>query len=116
MSQLQEEKCQLQEELVVLRERLALHDSDQQATSAQLQNQVPGEAGTAEVHCGASVEGAGGRRGSSEQPRHVLEGRVQEPEVWASLPTFLLPRRLWGQVSPSGSAVPGVELSRRTSD
>uniref|UniRef100_A0A287CVJ0 Kinesin-like protein n=1 Tax=Ictidomys tridecemlineatus TaxID=43179 RepID=A0A287CVJ0_ICTTR len=30
----------LQEELVVLRERLALHDSDQQATSAQLQNQV----------------------------------------------------------------------------
>ncbi|XP_077888518.1 kinesin-like protein KIFC3 isoform X4 [Ictidomys tridecemlineatus] len=29
----------LQEELVVLRERLALHDSDQQATSAQLQNQ-----------------------------------------------------------------------------
>nr|XP_030858609.2 kinesin-like protein KIFC3 isoform X2 [Gorilla gorilla gorilla] len=40
MSQLQEEKAQLQEELVVLQERLALRDSDQQATSAQLQNQV----------------------------------------------------------------------------
>ncbi|KAM6177499.1 kinesin-like protein KIFC3 isoform 3-T3 [Erethizon dorsatum] len=40
MSQLQKEKAQLQEELVVLRERLALHDSDQQATSTQLQNQV----------------------------------------------------------------------------
>uniref|UniRef100_A0A8C6ESD1 Kinesin-like protein n=1 Tax=Marmota marmota marmota TaxID=9994 RepID=A0A8C6ESD1_MARMA len=35
-----EAMSQLQEELVVLRERLALHDSDQQATSAQLQNQV----------------------------------------------------------------------------
>lgn len=52
MSQLQEEKAQLQEELVVLRERLALHDSDQQATATQLQNQVPGEveAGRA-YHC-----------------------------------------------------------------
>uniref|UniRef100_A0A5F9D813 Kinesin-like protein n=1 Tax=Oryctolagus cuniculus TaxID=9986 RepID=A0A5F9D813_RABIT len=40
MSQLQEEKAQLQEELVVLRERLALHDSDQQVAAAQLQNQV----------------------------------------------------------------------------
>ncbi|XP_010615526.1 kinesin-like protein KIFC3 isoform X5 [Fukomys damarensis] len=40
MSQLQKEKAQLQEELVVLRERLALHNSDQQATTTQLQNQV----------------------------------------------------------------------------
>ncbi|XP_054435365.1 kinesin-like protein KIFC3 isoform X4 [Pteronotus mesoamericanus] len=39
MSQLQEEKARLQE-LAALRERLALQDSDQQATSAQLQNQV----------------------------------------------------------------------------
>ncbi|XP_051057893.1 kinesin-like protein KIFC3 isoform X2 [Phodopus roborovskii] len=35
-----EAMSQLQEELVVLRERLALHDSDQQATTTQLQNQV----------------------------------------------------------------------------
>ncbi|XP_045389570.1 kinesin-like protein KIFC3 isoform X1 [Lemur catta] len=40
MSQLQEEKAQLQEELAVLQEQLVLRDSDQQATSAQLQNQV----------------------------------------------------------------------------
>ncbi|XP_023565047.1 kinesin-like protein KIFC3 isoform X1 [Octodon degus] len=40
MSQLQKEKAQLQEELVVLRERLTLHDSEQQATTTQLQNQV----------------------------------------------------------------------------
>lgn len=42
---------QLQEELVVLRERLALHDTDRQATTTQLQNQVPGEAGTSRGHC-----------------------------------------------------------------
>ncbi|XP_051025180.1 kinesin-like protein KIFC3 isoform X2 [Acomys russatus] len=35
-----EAMSQLQEELVVLRERLALHDSDRQATTTQLQNQV----------------------------------------------------------------------------
>ncbi|KAK7804470.1 hypothetical protein U0070_022088 [Myodes glareolus] len=35
-----EAMSQLQEELVVLRERLALHDSDRQATTIQLQNQV----------------------------------------------------------------------------
>ncbi|XP_042087647.1 kinesin-like protein KIFC3 isoform X4 [Ovis aries] len=40
MSQLREEKAQLQEELVALRERLAVRDSEQQATSTQLQNQV----------------------------------------------------------------------------
>nr|XP_019610086.1 PREDICTED: kinesin-like protein KIFC3 isoform X2 [Rhinolophus sinicus] len=40
MSQLQEEKARLQGELAALRERLALHDSDQTATSTQLQNQV----------------------------------------------------------------------------
>nr|XP_020020162.1 kinesin-like protein KIFC3 isoform X2 [Castor canadensis] len=40
MSQLQDEKTQLQEELEVLRERLALRNSDQQATSTQLQHQV----------------------------------------------------------------------------
>lgn len=51
MSQLQKEKAQLQEELVVLREKLALHDSDQQATSTQLQNQVPGEVGMGRDHC-----------------------------------------------------------------
>lgn len=75
MSQLQEEKTQLQEELVVLRERLALHDSDQHTTATQLQNQVPGEAGTAE----ASVEGVGGRR-SSAQTGTLREGRGQELE------------------------------------
>lgn len=46
MSQLREEKAQLQEELVALRERLAVRDSEQQATSTQLQNQVSGEGGT----------------------------------------------------------------------
>lgn len=46
-----EAMSQLQEELVVLRERLALHDSDRQATTTQLQNQVPGEAGTSRDHC-----------------------------------------------------------------
>lgn len=51
MSQLQEEKAQLQEGLVALRERLAVRDSDQQATSTQLQNQVPGEDGTGRGHC-----------------------------------------------------------------
>ncbi|XP_012974931.2 kinesin-like protein KIFC3 isoform X1 [Mesocricetus auratus] len=35
-----EAMSQLQEELVVLRERLALHDTDRQATTTQLQNQV----------------------------------------------------------------------------
>ncbi|XP_012503292.1 PREDICTED: kinesin-like protein KIFC3 [Propithecus coquereli] len=40
MSRLQEEKAQLQEELAVLQEQLVLRDSDQQATSTQLQNQV----------------------------------------------------------------------------
>lgn len=47
---------QLQEELVVLRERLALHDSDRQATTTQLQNQVPGEAGTTRGHSLPTVE------------------------------------------------------------
>lgn len=46
-----EAMSQLQEELVVLRERLALHDSDRQATTIQLQNQVPGEAGTSRGRC-----------------------------------------------------------------
>lgn len=46
-----EAMSQLQEELVVLRERLALHDSDRQATTIQLQNQVLGEAGTNRGHC-----------------------------------------------------------------
>jgi hypothetical protein len=50
MSQLQDEKTQLQEELEVLRERLALRNSDQQATSTQLQHQVPGEAGMSRGH------------------------------------------------------------------
>lgn len=45
-----EAMSQLQEELVVLRERLALHDSDRQATTTQLQNQVPGEAGMSRGH------------------------------------------------------------------
>ncbi|XP_038609950.1 kinesin-like protein KIFC3 isoform X4 [Tachyglossus aculeatus] len=40
MSQLQEEKAQLQEELLALQEKLALRESDQQAVSAQLQEQV----------------------------------------------------------------------------
>ncbi|KAM5207880.1 kinesin-like protein KIFC3 isoform 2-T2 [Hipposideros larvatus] len=40
MSQLQEDKVRLQEELAALRERLALRDSDQTTTSIQLQNQV----------------------------------------------------------------------------
>ncbi|XP_060041448.1 kinesin-like protein KIFC3 isoform X6 [Erinaceus europaeus] len=40
MSQLQDEKARLQEELLALRERLTLRDSDQQATSTHLQNQV----------------------------------------------------------------------------
>ncbi|KAJ8792021.1 hypothetical protein J1605_020223 [Eschrichtius robustus] len=40
MSQPQEEKAQLQEELVALRERLAVCDSDQQAAPTQLHNQV----------------------------------------------------------------------------
>lgn len=50
---------QLQEELVVLRERLALHDSDRQATTTQLQNQVPGEAGMSRGH---SVPSGAGQR------------------------------------------------------
>ncbi|XP_036201163.1 kinesin-like protein KIFC3 isoform X4 [Myotis myotis] len=40
MARLQEDKARLQEELAALRERLAPRDSDQQATSTQLQNQV----------------------------------------------------------------------------
>ncbi|XP_036296162.1 kinesin-like protein KIFC3 isoform X3 [Pipistrellus kuhlii] len=39
MARLQEDKARLQEELAALRERLALRDGDQQAASAQLQNQ-----------------------------------------------------------------------------
>ncbi|XP_036201162.1 kinesin-like protein KIFC3 isoform X3 [Myotis myotis] len=39
MARLQEDKARLQEELAALRERLAPRDSDQQATSTQLQNQ-----------------------------------------------------------------------------
>lgn len=51
MARLQEDKARLQEELAALRERLALRDGDQQAASAQLQNQVPGEEGTGRGPC-----------------------------------------------------------------
>lgn len=51
MARLQEDKARLQEELAALQERLALRDGDQQAASAQLQNQVPGEEGTGRGPC-----------------------------------------------------------------
>lgn len=85
MARLQEDKARLQEELAALRERLALRDRDQQATSTQLQSQVPGEEGRAE----ATAHRGAGRRTSPRAP-----GTLQAPGMMDS----------WGLLSWLGSA------------
>ena len=110
MSQLREEKAQLQEELVALRERLAVRDSEQQATSTQLQNQVSGEGGTGLGHCPLWNKLEDVAQGTWDPPGHPHNGQMGSPslawehtEAWASRPDppCAIPRGYQGARSAS---------------